>query len=163
MSPTREKVLRLLQEQAFERVGGNETVPTDVRMIAATHRDLEAWSAQGSIAPICITGWACSRSTCPRCASGATTRRCWCTTTSAGSTASWDERSRESPPRRWSGSAYPWPVNLRELQSVLKRALLRSTGPVLVPVSLPELAPRDAIRARGSERVAPRGERQAAT
>ena len=37
------KVLRVLQEQAFERVGGNETVRTDVRLIAATHRDLKAW------------------------------------------------------------------------------------------------------------------------
>src|SRR5262249_30830993 len=36
------KVLRVLQEQAFERVGGNETVRTDVRLIAATHRDLKA-------------------------------------------------------------------------------------------------------------------------
>src|SRR5262249_988901 len=35
------KVLRLLQEQSFERVGGNETVRTDVRLIAATHRDLK--------------------------------------------------------------------------------------------------------------------------
>src|SRR5580704_12997742 len=41
------KVLRLLQEQAFERVGGNETVRTDVRLIAATHRDLEEETTQG--------------------------------------------------------------------------------------------------------------------
>ena len=34
--------------------------------------------------------------------------------------------------------AYPWPGNIRELQSVLKRALLRATGPVLVPAFLPE-------------------------
>ena len=39
------KMLRLLQEQSFERVGGNETIRTDVRLIAATHRDLKAWSA----------------------------------------------------------------------------------------------------------------------
>src|SRR6202035_5807747 len=45
------KVLRLLQEQAFERVGGNEPVRTDVRLIAATHRDLEAWSAEGKFRP----------------------------------------------------------------------------------------------------------------
>ena len=45
------KVLRLLQEQAFERVGGNETVRTDVRLIAATHRDLEAWTAAGKFRP----------------------------------------------------------------------------------------------------------------
>ena len=35
---TQAKVRRLLQEQAFERVGGNETVRTDVRLIAATHQ-----------------------------------------------------------------------------------------------------------------------------
>src|SRR6202011_3776483 len=45
------KILRLLQEQSFERVGGNETVQTDVRLIAATHRDLTAWSAEGKFRP----------------------------------------------------------------------------------------------------------------
>jgi two-component system, NtrC family, response regulator AtoC len=45
------KVLRLLQEQSFERVGGGETVRTDVRLIAATHRDLKAWSDQGMFRP----------------------------------------------------------------------------------------------------------------
>ena len=40
------KILRLLQEQVFERVGGNETIRTDVRLIAATHRDLKALSAK---------------------------------------------------------------------------------------------------------------------
>jgi two-component system nitrogen regulation response regulator GlnG len=45
------KVLRLLQEQTFERVGGNETIRTDVRLIAATHRDLKAWSAEGKFRP----------------------------------------------------------------------------------------------------------------
>src|SRR5207244_1554455 len=45
------KVLRALQEQAFERVGGNETVRTDVRLIAATHRDLKAWSEEGRFRP----------------------------------------------------------------------------------------------------------------
>src|SRR5262249_11483614 len=45
------KLLRVLQEQAFERVGGNETVRTDVRLIAATHRDLKAWSEEGKCRP----------------------------------------------------------------------------------------------------------------
>jgi two-component system nitrogen regulation response regulator GlnG len=40
------KILRVMQEQSFERVGGNETVRTDVRLIAATHRDLKAWSVK---------------------------------------------------------------------------------------------------------------------
>ena len=51
------KILRLLQEQAFERVGGNETIRTDVRLIAATHRDLKAWSERGaSSGRTCTTG-----------------------------------------------------------------------------------------------------------
>lgn len=42
MSPSVQgKVLRLLQEQRFERVGGNETIETDVRIISATNQDLE--------------------------------------------------------------------------------------------------------------------------
>src|SRR5437763_851195 len=48
MSPlTQSKMLRLLQDQAFERVGGDETIRTDVRVIAATNGDLEARAAAG--------------------------------------------------------------------------------------------------------------------
>ena len=48
LSPaTQGKVLRLLQEQQFERVGGSETVRTDVRLVAATSRDLEAMVREG--------------------------------------------------------------------------------------------------------------------
>ena len=45
------KILRLLEEQAFERVGGNETIQTDVRLIAATNRDLKTWSEEGKFRP----------------------------------------------------------------------------------------------------------------
>jgi DNA-binding NtrC family response regulator len=45
---TQVKLLRVLQEQAFERVGGTETVHVDVRLIAATNADLEALIARGS-------------------------------------------------------------------------------------------------------------------
>lgn len=44
---TQAKVLRLLQEQRFERLGGNETIQTDVRVICATNQDLEALVAAG--------------------------------------------------------------------------------------------------------------------
>jgi two-component system NtrC family response regulator len=44
---TQVKLLRVLQEQAFERLGGTRTLRVDVRMIAATNRDLEAMVAQG--------------------------------------------------------------------------------------------------------------------
>lgn len=42
------KVLRILQEQKFERVGGSTTIPIDVRVIAATNKDLEAEIEQGN-------------------------------------------------------------------------------------------------------------------
>ena len=49
MAPmTQAKILRLLQDQSFERVGGNETIRTDVRLIAATNADLETRVADGS-------------------------------------------------------------------------------------------------------------------
>ena len=44
---TQVKLLRFLQERAFERVGGNETLHVDVRIIAATNRDLSALIAEG--------------------------------------------------------------------------------------------------------------------
>src|SRR5437588_817990 len=48
LSPlTQSKMLRLLQEQRFERLGGNETIQTDVRVLAATNHDLEQLVEQG--------------------------------------------------------------------------------------------------------------------
>jgi len=41
------KILRVLQERSFERVGSNKTIQTDVRIIAATHKDLEAMIGDG--------------------------------------------------------------------------------------------------------------------
>jgi transcriptional regulator with PAS, ATPase and Fis domain len=46
--PMQAKILRVLQEREFERVGGTRTIVADVRVIAATHRTLEAAVAQGT-------------------------------------------------------------------------------------------------------------------
>ncbi|MCV6626072.1 MAG: sigma-54 dependent transcriptional regulator, partial [Cellvibrionaceae bacterium] len=42
------KILRVLQEKTFERVGGNKSIPTNVRIIAATHRNLESMIEEGT-------------------------------------------------------------------------------------------------------------------
>ena len=46
---TQAKILRILQEHKFERVGGTETLDVDVRVIAATNKDLEKEIQQGKL------------------------------------------------------------------------------------------------------------------
>ena len=46
--PTQAKILRVLQEGEFERVGGTNTIKVDVRLLAATHKDLQAMIGEGS-------------------------------------------------------------------------------------------------------------------
>jgi DNA-binding NtrC family response regulator len=136
------KVLRLLQEQAFERVGGNETIRTDVRLIAATHRHLKTWSAEGKFRPDLYYRLGVFTIHLPPLR----------------------ERGDDLPllvrhyVRRFSNElgrevrevapgalqrlcTYPWPGNIRELQSVLKQTLLRASGPTLLAAFLPELPP----------------------
>lgn len=43
------KMLRVLQDQRFERVGGTETLQTDVRVLAATNQDLQRLVAEGPL------------------------------------------------------------------------------------------------------------------
>ncbi len=42
------KLLRILQEREFERIGGHQTIKVDIRVIAATNRDLQAMVKEGT-------------------------------------------------------------------------------------------------------------------
>jgi two-component system nitrogen regulation response regulator GlnG len=146
MAPaTQAKVLRLLQEQAFERVGGNETVRTDARIIAATHRDLEAWSARGNYRPDLYYRLGVFTIHLPPLRERADDLPLLVQHYVHRFSPELGREVREIAPEAMERlRAYPWPGNIRELQSVLKRALLRSTGPVLLPAFLPDLAPQHA-------------------
>ena len=70
------KFLRVLQERKFRRVGGTEEIAANIRVIAATNRDLpRPWWPKGSFARTCSTASTSSRSACRRCASGRVTCR----------------------------------------------------------------------------------------
>jgi two-component system nitrogen regulation response regulator GlnG len=141
------KILRLLQEQAFERVGGNETVRTDVRLIAATHRDLEAWSSQGKYRPDLYYRLGVFTIHLPPLRERGDDLPVLVQHYVLRFSRALGREAREIAPEAMERLVgYPWPGNIRELQSALKQALLRSTGPVLVPAFLPELAPRQAAK-----------------
>jgi two-component system nitrogen regulation response regulator GlnG len=134
------KVLRVLQEQAFERVGGNETIRTDVRLIAATHRDLKTWSEQGKFRPDLYYRLNVFAIHLPplreRGDDLPVLVRHFVRRFSRELVREVQEVAPETLARL---RAYSWPGNVRELQSVLKQVLLRARGPVLLPDFLPKL------------------------
>jgi DNA-binding NtrC family response regulator len=135
------KILRLLQEQTFERVGGNETVRTNVRLIAASHRDLKAMSAEGKFRADLYYRLSVFTIQLPplreRGEDLAMLVQYYLQRFSR-------ELGREvvtiDPEAIVRLRAYHWPGNIRELQSVVKQALLQARGPVLLPSFLPELS-----------------------
>jgi DNA-binding NtrC family response regulator len=139
--PLQAKILRLLQEQAFQRVGGTETVTTDVRIIAATHRDLQALVAEGAFRADLYYRLAVLTIELPPLRErgddlGVLVRHFLARYNREFGTAI----QEIAPDAMAMLQAHTWPGNVRELQSVIKRALLRAHGPVLMASSLPVLA-----------------------
>jgi two-component system nitrogen regulation response regulator GlnG len=142
------KILRVLQEQAFERVGGNETVRTDVRLIAATHRDLKKWSAQGKFREDLYYRLGVFTIHLPPLRERGDDLQVLARHFVRRFSSELGREVREIAPETLARlCSYAWPGNIRELQSVLKQALLRASGPLLLPAFLPEplQAPREVI------------------
>ena len=133
------KILRVLQDQRFERVGGNETIRTDVRILAATNRDLERMVADGAfrsdlyyrlnVYTIALPPLRARQEDLPALVHHFLAR----------SNRELGRQVRSVAPEAMERlRGYSWPGNVRELQSVLKWAVLQTTGPVLLADFLPE-------------------------
>jgi two-component system nitrogen regulation response regulator GlnG len=133
------KLLRVLQDQTFERVGGQEVVQTDVRLIAATHRDLKAWSAEGKFRADLYYRLGVFTIALPPLRERGDDLAMLVRHYVRRFNRELGREVREVAPEALERlRAYSWPGNVRELQSVLKQALLHATGSVLVPAFLPE-------------------------
>ena len=133
------KLLRILQEQEFERVGGNKLISVDVRMIAATNRDLRQMVADKefrsdlyyrlNVFPIVIPPLRERPEDIPQLVKFLTYK-----------IAKRMKRTIDSIPAETLRllSRMPWPGNVRELENVIERAVLLTRGTVL-DLQLPEL------------------------
>ncbi len=127
------KLLRVIQEGEFERLGSSQTRKVDMRLIAATHRDLEAMAAADrfrtdllyrlNVFPIRVPTLRERRDDIPRLVWYIIHRR---------------QRALRRAITKVPMSvmdmlqAYDWPGNVRELENVIERAMIRSSGDTLV-------------------------------
>jgi two-component system response regulator PilR (NtrC family) len=140
MSPVMQvKLLRVLQERTFRRVGGTEEIQADIRVIAATNRDLAACVAEGrfredlyyriNVIPLHLPPLRERREDIRLLAEHFVARFA----------------ARMGKPVTGISAAavecleaYPWPGNIRELENALERAVALEATPAILPESLPE-------------------------
>ena len=151
---TQAKVLRALEEQAFERVGGKDTVKVDVRVIAASNRDLEALIRAErfredlyyrlNVIPIEVPPLRGRKDDVPKLIDHFVAVFC---------------AENGKRPKTVSGEAlgyflaYDWPGNVRELRNMVERLVIMAPGDVIGADDLPApLRPKDASAGRAEPR-----------
>jgi two-component system nitrogen regulation response regulator GlnG len=143
------KMLRVLQEQRFDRLGGSEPVATDIRLIAATHQDLEALIARGRFRADLyyrLKGFVISLPPLRERPEDLPALLAHLLERFRGPLGHPVERVAPEVLTRLRQHA--WPGNVRELEGCLKQALLHARGPVLrlddLPAELTRFPPADA-------------------
>ena len=145
------KLLRALQESEFERVGGIKTLQVDVRLIAATNRDLKQLIAEGkfredlyyrlAVVPIALPPLRDRREDIPLLVEHFIEK--------------YDQRLGKKV-EGIEGDAlelllgYAWPGNIRELENLMERSVLFADGPLIQASALP-----DSLRERGPQPPVP--------
>ncbi len=146
------RLLRVLQERVIERVGGTEPVKVDVRVVAATNRNLEEMVARGTFRADLYYRLAVFPVELPPLRERGEEIRPLSTYFLARQATLMHRRPPRVAEDVWRAlEAYDWPGNVRELENFLQRALILSPGPDLV---LPEL-PSSSIRAAAPATAAP--------
>ncbi|MBA3296569.1 MAG: sigma-54-dependent Fis family transcriptional regulator [Acidobacteria bacterium] len=141
MSPlVQVKLLRVLQERKFRRLGGTDEVDADIRIIAATNRDLTKMVADGhfredlfyriNVIPLRLPPLRERRDDIPLLAEHFATRFAG----QMGKTITGISGGAMSLLQ-----TYPWPGNIRELENAMERAVALERTPSILPESLPEL------------------------
>jgi transcriptional regulator with GAF, ATPase, and Fis domain len=129
---TQAKLLRILQEKEFERVGGNQTIRVDVRFIAATNKNLMEMVRQGTfredlyyrlnVFSVQLPPLRERKEDIPLLASQFLER--------VGNAVKLSAESLQVL------TAYPWPGNVRELQNILERAAVLTDSGIIAPPHL---------------------------
>src|SRR5215475_7680230 len=130
------KLLRALQERSFERVGGHEVIRMDVRVLAATHRDLEAMMKEGRFREDLFYRLNVVTLSLP----ALRERRGDIPLLVEHFLAKYAEALGErgvAPEALDRLVGYEWPGNVRELENVIQRAMVMATGGVVLPEHLP--------------------------
>jgi two-component system nitrogen regulation response regulator NtrX len=135
---TQAKILRILQEHKFERVGGSDTIDVDVRVIAATNKSLEREIQNGrfredlyyrlNVIPFHVPALRERREDIPLLARAFVREFC----------ADSAVPEKTFAPRALALlGAYAWPGNVRELRNLVERLVLMTPGPRIRPEDLP--------------------------
>jgi two-component system nitrogen regulation response regulator NtrX len=135
---TQAKVLRALEEQAFERVGGRETIRVDVRVIAASNRDLLSLIAVGAfredlfyrlnVIPIEVPPLRTRKDDIPALVDHFI--RVFCAENGK-------RLKTMTPPALTYFMTYDWPGNVRELRNMVERLVIMVPGDTIRPEDVP--------------------------
>lgn len=136
------KLLRVLQEKEIERIGGDRTIKVDVRIIAATNRNLEREVAEGrfrldlyyrlNVFPIELAPLRSRKEDIPELARHFLKKF----------VAAANRNSKDfSPEAMRQLQEYNWPGNIRELEHLIERSTLLAAGDTIGQVNLPENQP----------------------
>ena len=153
------KLLRILQEREFERIGGHQTIKVDIRIIAATNRDLQAMVKEGTfredlfyrlnVIHLILPPLRDRREDISLLANHFLQKFS-------------SENQRDiidiDPMAMSLLTAWSWPGNIRELSNVIERAVVMNSGPIIFSEDLPPQI-RQPVCNAGEAKTAPVGER----